>query len=78
MQGQEICKVFCGAQFSLALSKSGALFTWGKGDNHRLGHNCEEHVRYPRQVKALAGMDFVFIHVPFLATPVCLTEVINP
>lgn len=54
-QGQEICRVFCGAQFSLALSKSGALFTWGKGDNHRLGHNSEEHVRYPKQVKGLTG-----------------------
>lgn len=47
--------MFCGAQFSLALSKSGSLFTWGKGDNHRLGHNTEEHVRYPKQVKGLAG-----------------------
>ncbi|XP_042876756.1 E3 ubiquitin-protein ligase HERC2-like isoform X6 [Penaeus japonicus] len=55
LQGQEICRVFCGAQFSLALSKNGSLFTWGKGDNHRLGHNSEEHIRYPRQVKALAG-----------------------
>lgn len=59
-QGQEICRVYCGAQFSLALSKSGALFTWGKGDNHRLGHNSEEHVRYPKQVKGLAGEEFLY------------------
>ncbi|XP_042217246.1 E3 ubiquitin-protein ligase HERC2-like isoform X2 [Homarus americanus] len=55
LQGQEICRVFCGAQFSVALSKTGSLFTWGKGDNHRLGHSSEEHVRYPKQVKALTG-----------------------
>ncbi|XP_071532835.1 E3 ubiquitin-protein ligase HERC2 isoform X2 [Panulirus ornatus] len=55
LQDQEVCRVFCGAQFSLALSKSGTIFSWGKGDNHRLGHNSEEHVRYPKQVKALAG-----------------------
>ena len=26
--GQEICKVYCGAQFSLAQTKSGAVFSW--------------------------------------------------
>lgn len=73
LQGQEICRVFCGAQFSLALSKSGALFTWGKGDNHRLGHNCEEHVRYPRQVKTLAGKKVVEVGVGCMHV-VILTE----
>lgn len=47
--------MYCGAQFSVAVSKSGTVFTWGKGDNHRLGHGSEEHVRYPKQVKGLIG-----------------------
>ncbi|XP_076028585.1 E3 ubiquitin-protein ligase HERC2 isoform X2 [Oratosquilla oratoria] len=55
LQGQEICRVYCGAQFSLALSKSGTLFSWGKGENFRLGHGSEEHVRFPKQIKALSG-----------------------
>jgi len=32
-----VVEVHCGAQFSLALTKSGQIFTWGKGDYFRLG-----------------------------------------
>lgn len=35
----------CGSQFSVALTRSGAVYTWGKGDYHRLGHGTEDHVR---------------------------------
>ncbi|KAL8607282.1 hypothetical protein ACOMHN_047613 [Nucella lapillus] len=55
LMGQEVVKVFCGAQFSLALTKAGQLFSWGKGDNFRLGHGTEEHMRHPRQVESLSG-----------------------
>ena len=27
----------------------------GKGDNHRLGHTVEDHVRYPKQSEALSN-----------------------
>ena len=43
---EEVVKVYCGAQSSFALVKSGAIFSWGKGDLHRLGHGSEEHVRW--------------------------------
>ena len=42
---EEVIKVFCGAQSSFALTRSGAIYSWGKGDLHRLGHGSEEHVR---------------------------------
>ena len=29
------------------------MYSWGKGDNHRLGHGGEEHVRFPRLVEGL-------------------------
>ena len=29
------------------------MFTWGKGDYHRLGHGSDDHVRRPRKVVAL-------------------------
>lgn len=48
-------RVYCGAQFSVALSKTGQVYTWGKGDHFRLGHGTEEHVRFPKQVDALVG-----------------------
>ncbi len=44
-------KVECGSQFSVALTRSGSVFTWGKGDYHRLGHGIDDHVRRPRKVK---------------------------
>ena len=28
LMGQDVVKVYCGAQFSLALTKSGAVFSW--------------------------------------------------
>lgn len=55
LDGIPVEKVYCGAQFSVALTKSGSVYTWGKGDHFRLGHGTEEHVRYPKLVEALAG-----------------------
>ncbi|KAJ8681467.1 hypothetical protein QAD02_017254 [Eretmocerus hayati] len=52
---QNVVRVFCGGQFSAALTAHGELFTWGKGDNYRLGHGNEEHVRFPKLVEALRG-----------------------
>ncbi len=37
LNGCGIIQIECGAQFSLALSKSGVVWTWGKGDYYRLG-----------------------------------------
>ncbi|KAK7097783.1 E3 ubiquitin-protein ligase HERC2-like isoform X3 [Littorina saxatilis] len=55
LMGQEVIKAYCGAQFTLALTKSGQLFSWGKGDNFRLGHGREEHVRHPRLLETLGN-----------------------
>lgn len=51
----QITRVYCGGQFSLALSSNGDVYTWGKGDNYRLGHPSEEHVRFPKLVQAMKG-----------------------
>ncbi|CAB0032033.1 unnamed protein product [Trichogramma brassicae] len=53
LKGYKIVKVFRGDQFSAALSDEGDIFTWGKGDNYRLGHGDEKYVRYPMLVVAL-------------------------
>ncbi|XP_070553640.1 E3 ubiquitin-protein ligase HERC2-like isoform X2 [Ptychodera flava] len=59
--GLGVCKVECGSQFSVALTKSGAVYTWGKGDYHRLGHGTDDHVRRPRKVAALQGKKCIHI-----------------
>lgn len=49
-----VVKVFCGGQFSAALTARGEVYTWGKGDAYRLGHGNEEHVRYPKLIESLS------------------------
>lgn len=60
-QGLNIVKVECGSQFSVALSSNGSVYTWGKGDYHRLGHGVDEHVRRPKKVMSLQGKKVVSI-----------------
>ncbi|XP_061183765.1 E3 ubiquitin-protein ligase HERC2-like isoform X1 [Saccostrea echinata] len=55
LMGQDVVRVYCGTQCSLALTKSGAVYSWGKGDNFRLGHGTEDHVRHPKQIEALSS-----------------------
>lgn len=60
-KGLNIIKVECGSQFSVALSSNGSVYTWGKGDYHRLGHGVDEHVRRPKKVMSLQGKKIVSI-----------------
>nr|XP_054308273.1 E3 ubiquitin-protein ligase HERC2-like isoform X4 [Pongo pygmaeus] len=55
LQDLDVVKVRCGSQFSIALMKSGQVYSWGKGDNQRLGHRTEEYVRYPKLLEGLQG-----------------------
>nr|XP_032812660.1 E3 ubiquitin-protein ligase HERC2 isoform X4 [Petromyzon marinus] len=73
LAGLGVVKVECGSQFSVALTKSGAVFTWGKGDYHRLGHGSDDHVRRPRQVQALQGKKVIAIATGSLHC-ICCTE----
>ncbi|KAF6037594.1 HERC2 [Bugula neritina] len=61
LEKHKIVRVECGSQFSVALSANGVLFTWGKGDYHRLGHGSDEHVRWPKQVAEFKGKQIVEI-----------------
>lgn len=54
-------QVECGSQFSVALSSFGCVYTWGKGDYHRLGHGSDDHIRTPRKVAALFGKKVISI-----------------
>ena len=55
LQGLPVEKIFAGNQFSLALCKNGAIYSWGKGDHFRLGHGSEDHVRFPKLIEGLLG-----------------------
>lgn len=50
-----VTNVYCGDQYSVVLTRDGDVYTWGKGDNYRLGTGNEEHVRYPTKINAFKG-----------------------
>ncbi|XP_037935505.1 probable E3 ubiquitin-protein ligase HERC2 [Teleopsis dalmanni] len=71
LAGLGVIKVECGSQFSVALTKSGAVYTWGKGDFHRLGHGTVDHVRRPKKISALQGRKIVSIATGSLHCVAC-------
>lgn len=58
-----VLQIECGAQFSLALTESGEVWTWGKGDYYRLGHGTDQHVRKPMPIQSLRGHKIVHVAV---------------
>lgn len=89
LQDLDIVKVCCGSQFSVALTKDGQVYTWGKGDNQRLGHGTDEHVRYPKLLDSLQGefrfffllysfSSFFFYYLRLISpTYICITYFIH-
>ena len=69
-----IFQVECGSQFSVALTRSGSVFTWGKGDYHRLGHGNDDHVRRPKKVAALQGKKVISIATGSLHCVACTDQ----
>ena len=64
---------FCTPQQS-AFVHSGQVYTWGKGENYRLGHGNLENVKIPKILDALQGkplmskLSFVFFYLTILLT----------
>lgn len=71
LAGLGVVKVECGSQFSIALTRSGSVYTWGKGDYHRLGHGTTDHIRRPKKVAALQGKKIVSIATGSLHCVAC-------
>lgn len=69
--GQGVQKVECGSQFSVALTRPGIVYTWGKGDYHRLGHGTDDHVRRPKKVAALQAKKVICIATGSLHCVAC-------
>lgn len=63
LNGIGVVQIECGAQFSLALSKAGEVWTWGKGDYYRLGHGSDQHVRKPTPIHGLRGKRVIHVAV---------------
>lgn len=55
LQSKLIRHVSCAEHHAAAVSETGVLFTWGKGQNGRLGHGGAENELLPKVVEALVG-----------------------
>eukprot|EP00474_Spongospora_subterranea_P005021 CRZ05479.1 hypothetical protein [Spongospora subterranea] len=51
-----IISVSCFSSHVVALTNTGGIFTWGKGDDGRLGHGATTLENSPRMLKALEGV----------------------
>lgn len=63
LNDMNVVQIECGAQFSLALTKCGEVWTWGKGDYYRLGHGTDQHIRKPTPIQGLRGKKVVHVAV---------------
>jgi len=63
LSGIGVVQIECGAQFSLALTRAGEVWTWGKGDYYRLGHGGDQHVRKPQPIGGLRGRRVIHVAV---------------
>eukprot|EP00741_Cyanophora_paradoxa_P015422 tig00020875_g14885.t1 len=55
LQGKDVVSVSCGGFHSVALTRTGAVYSWGGGYFGQLGHGDDRERRTPRLVKALKG-----------------------
>jgi alpha-tubulin suppressor-like RCC1 family protein len=56
LAGQSVASVAAGAGFSLAVTESGGVWSFGCGETGQLGHGVVGQVIQPREVEALAGL----------------------
>ena len=49
-------QVACGGSHTVALTKKGEVFTWGKNNHGQLGHGDKENRIVPTKVAALDGL----------------------
>ncbi|XP_060835591.1 E3 ubiquitin-protein ligase HERC2 isoform X3 [Rhopalosiphum padi] len=63
LDGHRVVQIACGAQFSVALTAAGQVWTWGKGEYYRLGLGRGEHVRRPTLVNQLKLVSIDYIAV---------------
>lgn len=55
LQGKHVVHISCGTSYSAAVTASGELYTWGRGNYGRLGHGNTDDQTLPKQVVGLKG-----------------------
>ena len=68
LRGIKVVQVACGDFHTGAISDQGRLFTWGKGDDGRLGHDSLENELLPRPVQALSSLKIEYVACGYVTT----------
>jgi alpha-tubulin suppressor-like RCC1 family protein len=55
LRGVGVRQIACGSGHTVVLSTEGEVFTWGRGDDGRLGHGDNGWKYVPRIIQSLAG-----------------------
>jgi len=63
LEGESIIQLECGTQFSVALSKNGRVYTWGRGEYFRLGTDSSAPIYQPHRLLSLTKVKVVQISV---------------
>jgi len=58
LRGVGVRQIACGSGHTVVLSTEGEVFTWGRGDDGRLGHGDNGWKYVPRITRSLAGRKF--------------------
>uniref|UniRef100_T1IPE6 HECT domain-containing protein n=1 Tax=Strigamia maritima TaxID=126957 RepID=T1IPE6_STRMM len=61
LEGVPLAQIACGSEHSIALSKSGAVFSWGKNTFGQLGLNDELNREYPTLLRTLRSHKIKYI-----------------
>ena len=60
LQDVFVSRVWCGSKFSVALSRTGSVYTWGCGMYCCHGHPTQDTIRSPTLLETLQGFTLVF------------------
>ena len=63
-----ITQVACGDFHTGAVTNEGRVYTWGKGDDGRLGHNSEQTQLEPKLVEALSSKKVIHLDCGYVAS----------
>jgi len=59
LRGVGVRQIACGSGHTVVLSTEGEVFTWGRGDDGRLGHGDNGWKYVPRITRSLAGRKYL-------------------
>ena len=59
LEGVNFRDIACGTNHTLAVDNNGKVWSWGKGENGKLGHGDDADRHKPEMLQGFAGVDIV-------------------